>query len=161
MTAVLADQHIRQFQRIGQIAVMGQADAVRRIHVEGLRLGCAIGARGGIAHMADAHVAAQFQHVVLLEGIAHQTAALADRQRAAGGRGDAGGVLAAVLQHRERIVQTLIDGTGPDDPHYSAHARPPAKVLRRHEICRGNLAMLEPIATQRPQQRRRVLPEWQ
>ena len=28
-----------------------------------------------------------------------------------------------VLQHRERIVQTLIDGTGPDDPNYSAHAK--------------------------------------
>jgi len=62
---------------------------------------------------------------VLLEGVTDQARALADGERAPGGRGDAGGILPTVLQHRECIVQTLIDGTGPDDPNYSAHARPP------------------------------------
>ena len=59
---------------------------------------------------------------MLLEDIAHQAAALADAQLAVTRvGGDAGGVLAAVLQHRERVVEPLIDGTGTDDADNSAH----------------------------------------
>ena len=101
---------------------MRQADAVGRIDVEGLRLGGAVAAGGRIAHVADADVALQLEHVMLLEDIAHQAAALAHVQLALAGGGDAGGVLAAVLQHGQRVVEALIDCAGADDSDDAAHA---------------------------------------
>ena len=47
----------------------------------------------------------------LLEDIAHQTLSLADEQLALLRGHDAGGILPAVLQHRQCIVETLVDGT--------------------------------------------------
>ena len=106
---------------VGQIAVVRQADAVGSIDVERLRLGGAVAAGGRIAHVADADVARQLQHVLLLEHIAHQAGALARAQPALEGGHDAGGILAAMLQHRQRIVQTLIDRAGADDADDAAH----------------------------------------
>ena len=34
---------------------------------------------------------------------------------------DAGGILAAVLQHRQRVIDPLIDRAGPDDADDAAH----------------------------------------
>ena len=63
----------------------------------------------------------QLEHVLLLEHIAHQARALARAQPPFEGRHDAGGILAAVLQHRQRVIQTLIDGAGADDADDAAH----------------------------------------
>ncbi len=71
--------------------------------------------------MADAHVAAQLFHVPLLEHVAHQAAALALEQLAVLGGDDAGGVLAAVLEDRERVVEAVIDGFRADDADDAAH----------------------------------------
>ncbi len=71
--------------------------------------------------MADADVAPQLEHVMLLEDIAHQAAALAHAQFAFDGSGDAGGILAAMLQHGERVVQPLVDRACADDSDDSAH----------------------------------------
>jgi hypothetical protein len=118
---ILADQYFGQLGGVGQVAVVRQADAVRRIHVERLRLGRAVAAGGGIAYVADTLVALQRQHVLLLEHIAYQPRSLA-RAQAAFVRGhDTGGILAAMLQHCQRIVQTLVDGTGADDTDDAAH----------------------------------------
>ena len=46
----------------------------------------------------------QLQHVPLLEHVAHQAAALAQEQLAFVAGHDARGVLAAVLQHRQRVI---------------------------------------------------------
>ena len=100
---------------------MRQADAVGGVDVEGLRLGGAVAAGGRVAHVADADVALQLEHVVLLEDIAHQACALAHVELALAGGGDAGGILAAVLQHGERIVDALIDRAGADDSDDAAH----------------------------------------
>src|SRR3546814_1312069 len=54
---------------IGQIAVVGQGDAIRGIDVERLRLGRSRTAGGRVAHVADAHVAAQALHVLLGEHV--------------------------------------------------------------------------------------------
>ncbi len=62
-----------------------------------------------------------FEHVVLLEHVAHQARALAHEQLAVLGRHDAGGILAAVLQHRQRVIDALIDCAGADDSDDSAH----------------------------------------
>ena len=76
------DQHFGQLARIGQIAVVRQADAVGRIDVERLRFGGAVAAGGRITHVADADVAPELEHVLLLEHIAHQARALAHEQLA-------------------------------------------------------------------------------
>ena len=51
---------------------MGQPNAVGRIDIERLRLGGAFVTGSGVTHVAYAHVAAQFQHMTLLEDIAHR-----------------------------------------------------------------------------------------
>ncbi len=71
--------------------------------------------------MADADVAGELEHVLLLEHVAHQPGALARAQPALERGHDAGGILAAMLQHRQRIIQTLIDRAGADDADDAAH----------------------------------------
>ena len=122
MAAVFALEHFAQFARVGEIAVVREADAVRRVHVERLRFGGAVAAGGGITHMADADVALELLHVVLLEDIAHQALALAHEQLALGDRRDARRVLAAVLQHRQGVIDPLIDSAGSDDSGNAAHS---------------------------------------
>ena len=122
MAAVFALEHFGQLARIGEIAVVREADAVRRVHVEGLRFGGAVAPGRGIAHMAHADVALELLHVVLLEHIAHQALALAHEQLAFGDRGDARRVLAAMLQHRQRVIDPLIDSAGSDDSGNAAHS---------------------------------------
>src|SRR5690606_31006358 len=66
-------------------------------------------ARGGIADVADAHVAYQALHVALMEDIANQTIVLTQKQLVAVTGHDAGGILPAVLQYGECVVQRLVD----------------------------------------------------
>src|ERR1700733_1083467 len=121
MTSILPDQHFGELGRVGQVAVVRQAYAVGRIHVKGLRLGSAVAAGGRITHVADALVTLQREHVLLFEYIAHQTRALARAQPAFRRTHDTGGILAAMLQDRQRIVEALVDGTGADDTDDAAH----------------------------------------
>ena len=72
--------------------------------------------------MADADVALQPQHVALLEDIAHQAVLLAHEQLAVVAGHDARGILAAVLQDRQRVIDLLIDWRVPDDADDSAHS---------------------------------------
>ena len=53
--------------------------------------------------------------------------ALAHEQLALGDGHDARGVLAAVLQHRQRVIDPLIDSAGSDDSDDAAHS---VQVLR-------------------------------
>src|SRR4029077_3607751 len=98
-----------------------EADAVGRVDVEGLRLGGVVAAGGRVAYVANADIALEPEHVVLLEHVADQPPALADGELPLARGGDASGVLAAVLQHRERIVQALVDLTGANDSYDAAH----------------------------------------
>ena len=119
--AFLARQHVGQLGGVGQIAVVRQADAVGRIDVKRLHFGGAVTTRGRIADMADARVAAQLEHVMLLEDIAHQARALAHTQLTLIGGHDSGGVLAAVLQYGQCVIDALVDRTGTDNADYAAH----------------------------------------
>src|SRR5690606_38727989 len=78
-------------------------------------------AGGRVAAMADAYVAAQAEHAGLVEHVAHQAATLVQAQAAAVQRGDAGRILAAVLQDGERVIERRGDFRLADDADDSAH----------------------------------------
>jgi hypothetical protein len=72
----------------------------------------------------DADLAAQAEHVLVgVEHVAHQPVVLAQVQLVAVARDDAGRVLAAVLQHRQRVVQLLVDRRVRDEADDAAHVR--------------------------------------
>jgi hypothetical protein len=125
MTAVFALEDFRELTRIGQIAVVSEADAIRSIDVERLGFGGAVTTGRRITDVAHAHVAPKILHGVLIEDVAHQPLPLAHEELAIGHRGDACGVLPTVLQHRQRIVDAMVDATGPDDSCDTAHAVSP------------------------------------
>ncbi len=59
--------------------------------------------------MTNAHVADQALHVTLMKNIANQTIILAQEQTSPIAGHNAGGVLAAVLQDGQGIIERLID----------------------------------------------------
>ena len=59
VTPILTDQHLGELGGIGQVAVVREADAVGRVHVERLRLGSAVTAGGRVAHVADTLITQQ------------------------------------------------------------------------------------------------------
>jgi amidophosphoribosyltransferase len=80
-------------------------------------------ARGRIAAMGDADAAFEQAHRVLVEHVAHQAVVLVHAQVGAVGGGDAGRVLAAVLQHRQPVVKLAGHVMVGDDADDSAHLR--------------------------------------
>jgi hypothetical protein len=72
--------------------------------------------------MTDAEIADQLLHVARVEDIAHQAIIFAQIEFALVAGDDAGGVLAAMLQHGQRIVDILVDVALGDDTHYPTHA---------------------------------------
>ena len=135
-----------QFGGVGEVAVVGQTDAVGRVDVHGLRFRRAGRARRRIANVADAHGAAQPQHVAFLEHVSYQTVAFAQLQpafqRAASSRrieafpaDHAGRVLAAVLQRQQGVVDLLVDWRMADDADDAAHSDRLAQQIG-HQIQR-------------------------
>ena len=128
---VLPEQLALELLGIGEIAVVAEHDAERRVDVQRLRLGRVIRrAGGGIAAMRDADVAEQRAHVARAEHVAHQAAALVHVEFAAFGGDDPGGVLPAVLQHQQPVVQQLVDGRLGDDADDSTHTPRALRVTR-------------------------------
>ena len=113
---VFALDHFAELARVGEIAVVREADSVRRVHVERLGFRGVVAAGGRVADMAHAHVALELLHVVLLEHVAHQALALADEQLAVLDGRDARGILTAVLEHRQRVIDALVDPLVPTIP---------------------------------------------
>ena len=120
---VSAEQRFLQFMGIGEVAVVPEDDAIRRVHIERLRFGRRRrAARGGIAHMGHPHVAQQTAHVAGAEHVARQPRPLV-QVKAAFLRGhDPGCILPAVLQHHQAVVQELIGCRIGNDSDYPAHA---------------------------------------
>ncbi len=119
--AIFTDQHFRELAGVGEVAVVGEHHAVRRVHVERLRFAEAIAPGRGITHVADADVAPQLEHVILGKYVADEALGLARAQLAFHRGRDARRVLAAVLQHRQRVIEALIDRGGSDDSDDAAH----------------------------------------
>jgi hypothetical protein len=71
--------------------------------------------------MADADATDQQPHRGFVEYILHQPVAFVHAQLVAVHRGNAGGILATVLQDGESVVQRCRDFTGADDSDDAAH----------------------------------------
>src|SRR6185503_6964860 len=89
-----------------------------------------------IAYVSDSRVALQLDHMLLLKHIANESASLAYVQFAFAGGGDAGGVLSAVLQNGQRVIDSLIDRAGSDDADDSTHVGPPLSVRQTIRLQR-------------------------
>ena len=129
--AVFAFDHFAELASVGEIAVVREADAVRRVHIERLRFGGAVAPGGRIAHVADADVALELEHVVLAGTRRAPGHCPCARTARPPDRGDAGGVLAAMLQHGQRVIDPLVDSAGSDDSGDAAHSVQALRLRRR------------------------------
>ena len=112
---------LRQVFRIGQVAIMGQGNAVGGVNIERLRF-CRTGTSGGrVTHMTDTHVANQPTHVAGAEHISHHTVILAQIEPVAVTGHDTCRVLPAMLQNGQRIINALIHIAMADNAHNAAH----------------------------------------
>ena len=75
--------------------------------------------------MADAHISGQTQHVTGMKHIAHQAVAFAQMQLTFVGGHDTGGVLPAMLQHRQPVINRLVDTVFTYDSDDAAHVVQP------------------------------------
>ena len=98
------------------------ADEVkRRVDVERLGLGRRGTTGGGIADVADAHLSRQVDHVLVVEHIAREAVFLAQMQSTFVAGHDPGGILPAVLQHQQGIIEFLVCVFVGDDACYATH----------------------------------------
>ena len=66
-----------QLFNVGQVTVVRQGDAVRRVDVERLSFGRGRATGSRVTHMANAHVPDEALHVTLMEHVTHQAIVLA------------------------------------------------------------------------------------
>ena len=123
MPAVLLEHLSAQGLGVDQVAVVGQRDAPGRTGVEGLRFVRAGRTSRRVAAVADAHAAGEFLNAARGEHVADEPGALVQTEARTVDRGDAGGVLPAVLKDGEPVVQPGRDVTAADDADDSAHSR--------------------------------------
>ena len=95
----LGDELVAQLRGVDEVAVVTQGDdvAVAAAH-QRLRVLPVAGAGGAVAHVADGVLAAEALEHLLVEHLADEAEVLDDRDLAVVGHGDAGALLAAVLQ---------------------------------------------------------------
>jgi hypothetical protein len=124
------EQLVAQGVGVREVAVVRHGDAVGRIDVERLRIRRATGAGGRIAHVSDTDTSEEALHVVLAEHVANQALVLALVKTIMAAGHDARRVLAAVLQHRERVVQLRRHGAAHDHTGEATHqlSAPPGAV---------------------------------
>ena len=108
---------------VGEVAVMYQHDAERRIHVKRLCFFFVVGrACRRVAHLPQAAVAGQGAHVAGAENIAHHALVLVHEKLAVFLGGDACRILPAVLQQQQGIVKQLVHMVGMHHGDNSTHA---------------------------------------
>ena len=122
MPAVALEELLLERLGVGEVAVVGQGDPERGIHIEGLRLFLTHGrTRRGVADMANARTARQRPHVAGAKDVPHQPAALVNREGAAAAGADTGCVLSPMLQKQQSVIQQLVGRRLPDQAQDSAH----------------------------------------
>ena len=114
-----------QLGGIGQVAVVRQDQAKRRVDVKRLGLVFAVGvARRRVAHLAQADIARQGAHVARAKHVAHHALGLVHVKLAPLLGDDASGILTPVLQQQQSVIDQLVDGGFADDADYAAHGVP-------------------------------------
>ena len=104
MAQVLREQLFAELCRVGQVAVVSQAQPVGRVDIKRLSQRRAGAARGRVTHVTDTHVAGQPAHVPGTKYILDQTVVLAQIQYTVVVRCDPCSILPAMLKHRQGIV---------------------------------------------------------
>ena len=119
---IFHEQLLLQFFGIGQVAVMAEHNSEWRIHIEWLRL-VVIHRRTGsrITHMRNPRVSGKRTHVAGAEHVAHQTVALVQMKGAPVQRRDTGGILTAMLQDLQAVIQQLIGWRMRNDSENATH----------------------------------------
>ena len=141
-------------RRVGQVAVVHQHQAERGADVEGLRLFLAVGTAGGrVTHLAQPGGAGQRAHVAGAEHVAHHAPGLVHEELALLLRDDARGVLPAMLQQQQGVVNQLVDGCVADNADDAAHGDDPAeskmgrsRIVRPKAISRTTRAEMDAAA---------------
>ena len=111
--------------RVGQVTVVREHQAKRRVDIKGLRFVFAESvARRRVTHLAQADIARQGAHVAGAKNVAHHALGLVHEKFTTQLRDDARRVLAAVLQQQKTVINQLIDRGVTDNTNYSAHDEP-------------------------------------
>jgi hypothetical protein len=121
VAAVVLEHLLLELFPVGQVAVVRQRDAERRVDVERLRFFLARRTGGWIAAVADTGIALQRTHVTGAEHVAHQAVGLVHGEHAAVIGRDTRCILAAVLQQQQRVIQQLIDRLMGNDADDATH----------------------------------------
>ena len=101
---------------------MGKHDAVGSVYIKGLAFLVGTGAAlRGITDVPDTDVAGEIPHVAGAEDVAHQAHRLIGVKREAVQRTDPRGILTAVLQKQQRIIETLVNRFLTDQADNTAH----------------------------------------
>jgi hypothetical protein len=97
VASIVAEYITLELPRINQVAVVGERDSERGIHVKGLRLGGRCAPGGRIPDMPDPHVAAQAQHVLGSKNLTHEAVILSLMQARSIASSNTRRILAAML----------------------------------------------------------------
>ena len=122
MTTVQFVKFLSQLFGVCQIAVVSQNNTEGCIDVKRLRFirsRCISLSR--ITYLSNTAVTEQVSHIASSKNVTHKAHAFMHMEMTSFNRTDTGGVLTAVLQQQECIVQPLVNGTGSVQRHYSAH----------------------------------------
>ena len=109
VTQIRNEQLLLQFFGIGQVAIVAEHDAERRIDIERLRfIVVDRGAGGRVADMCNPRIPEQRTHMTRAEHIAHQPVVLVQMKGIPFQRRYAGRVLTAMLQDLQAVIQQLV-----------------------------------------------------
>ena len=132
VSAVNREQIARELARVRQVSIVNEDDAIGRVDIEGLRLLLIFrSTRRGVAHVTDAHRAEQRTHVTRAIGLTNLALCLKQMKLTSIGGGHAGGILTAVLEQQQCVVDVLINRFLRDDSDDAAHAI--CSLLRRED----------------------------
>jgi hypothetical protein len=118
---VRVEEAANDVRDVGEIAVVGEDDAVRGVHVEGLGFGDRSTTGGGVTDVSDAGVAEQAGHVDVVEDLGDEAVAFFEVKAILPGGGNTGGVLSAMLEHGQGLVHCLTGWAMAEKPDDTAH----------------------------------------
>ena len=131
-------QLVPELDRVGQVAVVGERDLAPVVAPDRLRVLPGAAAGGRVADVADRHVARQRPQLLLVEDLGDEAGVAHRRDVAALAGGDAGRLLAAVLQRVEAEV-----GEAGDVVAGCVYAEHPAFVARAVAVDRVPLGQVK------------------